>query len=138
MVGLLKKKVENYVDIIQFDDNALILLKALEDISSNSAPKEYTGYIYVIDNLLRYFDYNQGISIIEQVYDNTETLMNRLRGLNSSIKKYLTKLLNEDNQDAEKLLKTLLSDYQENVINKAFSNLKLSDNPSKYKKSNFE
>ena len=130
---LIEEKVENYVDIIQFDDNALILLKALEDISSNSAPKEYTGYIYVIDNLLRYFDYNQGISIIEQVYDNTETLMNRLRGLNSSIKKYLTKLLNEDNEDAEKLLKTLLSDYQENVINKAFSNLKLSDNPSKYK-----
>ena len=130
---LIEEKVENYVDIIQFDDNALILLKALEDISSNSTPKEYTGYIYVIDNLLRYFDYNQGISILEQVYDNTETLMNRLRGLNSSIKKYLTKLLNEDNEDAEKLLKTLLNDYQENVVNKAFSNLKLSDNPSKYK-----
>jgi hypothetical protein len=130
---LIEEKVENYVDIIQFDDNALIVLKALEDISTNSAPKEYTGYIYVIDNLLRYFDYNQGISILEQVYDITETLMNRLRGLNSSIKKYLTKLLNEDSEDAEKLLKTLLFDYQENIVNKAFSNLKQNDNPSKYK-----
>lgn len=130
---LIEETVENYQDIIQFDDNALIILQALDDISSNSTPKEYTGYIYVIDSLLRYFDYNQGVSILEQVYDNTETLMNRLRGLNSSIKKYLTKLLNEDSEDAEKLLKTLLSDYQENIVNKAFSNLKLSDNPSKYK-----
>lgn len=130
---LIEEKVENYVDIVQFDDNALIILKALEDISSNSTPKEYTGYIYVIDSLLRTFDYNQGVSLLERIYDNTETLMNRLRGLNSSIKKYLTRLLNEDNEDAEKLLKTLLYDYQENIINKAFSNLKLSDNPSKYK-----
>lgn len=129
---LIEEKVENYVDIIQFDDNALIVLKALEDISSNSSPKEYTGYIYVIDSLLRTFDYNQGVSLLERIYDNTETLMNRLRGLNSSIKKYLTRLLNEDSEDAEKLLQTLLYDYQDNIINKAFSNLKLSDNPSKY------
>ena len=111
----------------------LIILKALEDISSNSAPKEYTGYLYVIDSLLKTFDYNQGVSLLERIYDNTETLMNRLRGLNSSIKKYLTRLLNEESEDAEKLLKTLLYDYQDNIINKAFSNLKLSDNPSKYK-----
>jgi hypothetical protein len=130
---LIEEKVENYVDIIQFDDNALIILKALEDISSNSAPKEYTGYIYVIDSLLKTFDYNQVVSLLERIYDNTETLMNRLRGLNSSIKKYLTRLLNEDSEDAGKILKTLLYDYQDNIINKAFSNLKLSDNPSKYK-----
>jgi len=130
---LIEEKVENYIDIIQFDDNALIILKALEDMSSNSSPKEYTGYIYVIDSLLRTFDYNQGVSLLERIFDNTEILMNRLRGLNSSIKKYLTKLLNEESEDAEKLLKTLLYDYQDNIINKAFSNLKLSDNPSKYK-----
>lgn len=130
---LIEEKIENYVDIIQFDDNALIILKALEDISSNSAPKEYTGYIYVIDSLLRTFDYSQGVSLLERIYDNTETLMNRLRGLNSSIKKYLTRLLNEDSEDAERLLQTLLYDYQDNIVNKAFSNLKLSDNPSKYK-----
>ena len=130
---LIEEKIENYVDIIQFDDNALIILKALEDISSNSAPKEYTGYIYVIDSLLRTFDYNQGVSFLERIYDNTETLMSRLRGLNSSIKKYLTRLLNEDSDDAGNLLKTLLYDYQDNIINKAFSNLKLTDNPSKYK-----
>ena len=83
---LIEEKVENYVDNIQFDDNALIILKALEDISSNSTPKEYTGYIYVIDSLLKTFDYNQGVSLLERIYDNTETLMSRLRGLNSSIK----------------------------------------------------
>lgn len=130
---LIEEKIENYIDIIQFDDNALIILLALENISSNSAPKEYTGYLYVIDNLLRTFDYNQGVSILERVYENTETLMNRLRGLNSSIKKYLTRQLHDDSEDARKLLNTLLYDYQENIINKAFSNLKLSDNPSKYK-----
>lgn len=130
---LIEEKAENYIDNIQFDDNALVIIKALEDISNNSTPKEYTGYIYVIDSLLRTFDYNQGVSLLERIYDNTETLMNRLRGLNSSIKKYLTRLLNEEDEDAEKLLKTLLYDYQDNIINKAFSNLKLSDNPSKYK-----
>lgn len=130
---LIEETIEEYVDVIMFDDNALIILKSLEDISSNSTPKEYTGYIYVINNLLRYFDYSQGISILEQIYDNTETLMNRLRGLNSSIKKYLTKLLKDDSEDANKLVKTLLGDYQQNVVNKAFSNLKLSDNPSKFK-----
>ena len=130
---LIEEKAENYIDNIQFDDNALVIIKALEDISNNSTPKEYTGYIYVIDSLLRTFDYNQGVSLLERIYDNTETLMNRLRGLNSSIKKYLTRLLNEEDEDAEKLLRTLLYDYQDNIINKAFSNLKLSDNPSKYK-----
>lgn len=83
--------------------------------------------------MLRTFDYSQGVSLLERIYDNTETLMNRLRGLNSSIKKYLTRLLNEDSEDAERLLQTLLYDYQDNIVNKAFSNLKLSDNPSKYK-----
>jgi len=130
---IIEESVENFQTIIQFDENALILIKALEDISSNATPKEYTGYIYVIDNLLRHFDYSQGISILEQIYDNTETLMSRLRGLNSSIKKYLTNLLKDDAKEADKLLKTLLGDYQDNIINKAFSNLKLSDNPSKYK-----
>ncbi len=130
---LVEEDGENYTTKLQFDDNALIMIKAFEDISNNSTPKEYTGYLYVIDNLLRYFDYSQGISILEQAYENTEILMNRLRGLNTNIKKYLTSLLNDNDEDAEKLLRILLGEYQENVVSKAFSNLKLNDNPNKYK-----
>lgn len=124
---------ENYTDLVQIDENALIMLKAMEEMGDNAAPKEYTGYIYVIDSLLRDFDYSQATSILERIFETTETLMIRLRGLNSSIKKYLSRLLRDDEEDASKLLNTLLGDYQENVINKAFNNLKLSDNPSKYK-----
>lgn len=130
---LIEEAGKNYKDLIQFDDNAVIILKALEDINNNSTPKEYTGYIYVINNLLKTFDYSQGVSLLERIHENTEILMNRLSGLNSSIKKYLKRLLDDDSEDAEKLLKTLLNDYQDNIINKAFSNLKLNDNPSKYK-----
>jgi hypothetical protein len=139
-INLLKRNgwlgeeiAENYQPIIQLDENALMIIKVFQDISSNSAPKEYTGYLIVIDNSLRYFDYSQGISILEQIVENTNMLMTRLRGLNSSIKKYLTKLLNDDQYDAKKLLEIMLGEYQDNVINKVFNNLKQKDNPSKFR-----
>lgn len=132
---LLEEPIENYETIIQFDENALIIIRALEEVLNSQAPREYTGYLYVINNLLRNFDYSQGISILEQIYENTETLMSRLRGLNSSIKKYFTVLLRDESNEANKRLRTLLVDYQENVVSKAFNNLKLSDNPSKFRNS---
>jgi hypothetical protein len=132
---LIEEPHTNYTIIVLFDDNALIILKALSEIANKESDnKEFTGFIYIIANTLRDFDYSKGISLLERIYDDTNTLVGKLRGLNTSIKKYIQRLMKNDDMDAHRLMEMFLSDYQEKIVDKAFTNLKIRDNPSKYKK----
>jgi len=130
---LTEEDGENYMPILQIEDNALIIIKALLDIKSNSKPKEYSGYLVVMDSLLRDFDFNQGVVTLEQVYENMITFTNRLQGLISSIRKFYARMLKDDSIDPRRHLDTLLNEYHENVVKRAFDNLKQKDNPSKFR-----
>jgi hypothetical protein len=61
--------------------------------------------------------------------------MDRLRGLNVSIKKYLRNLISNDSLSPREILEQFLVEYQDKVVLKTFDNLRIKDNPSKYKNS---
>jgi hypothetical protein len=80
------------------------------------------------------FDVNHGDIVFETVYENTKALADKLKNLNSNIKKYIQRLLNEGIKDnLDELLTSLLEDYQIKIIDRAYYNLTTYDNPSKYR-----
>lgn len=120
----------------QMDSNAIIILNAMEEIVKNDTrPVEYTGYVYNIYSSLKNFQFNHSTDIVEQMYKNTKELMDRLRGLNVSIKKYLRNLIANDTLSPREILEQFLIEYQDKVVLKTFDNLRIRDNPSKYKNS---
>lgn len=120
----------------QMDSNAIIILNAMEEIVKNDTrPVEYTGYVYNIYSSLKNFQFNHATDIVEQMYKNTKELMDRLRGLNVSIKKYLRNLISNDTLSPREILEQFLVEYQDKVVLKTFDNLRIKDNPSKYKNS---
>lgn len=81
----------------QMDSNAILILNVMEEIVNNDTkPMEYTGYVYSIYSSLQRFDFNHATDIVQQMRTNTQDLMDRLRGLNVHIKKYLKTLLADD------------------------------------------
>ena len=120
----------------QMDSNAIIILNAMEEIVKNDTrPVEYTGYVYNIYSSLKNFQFTHSTDIVEQMYKNTKELMDRLRGLNVSIKKYLRNLIANDSLSPREILEQFLVEYQDKVVLKTFDNLRIKDNPSKYKNS---
>lgn len=120
----------------QMDSNAIIILNAMEELVKNDTrPVEYTGYVYNIFSSLKNFQFDHSTDIVEQMYKNTKELMDRLRGLNVSIKKYLRNLIANDTLSPREILEQFLVEYQDKVILKTFNNLRIKDNPSKYKNS---
>ena len=120
----------------QMDSNAIIILNAMEEIVKNDTrPVEYTGYVYNIYSSLKNFQFTHSTDIVEQMYKNTKELMDRLRGLNVSIKKYLRNLIANDSLSPREILEQFLVEYQDKVVLKTFDNLRIRDNPSKYKNS---
>ncbi len=120
----------------QMDSNAIIILNAMEEIVKNDTrPVEYTGYVYSIYSALKNFQTAHSTDIVEQMYKNTKELIDRLRGLNVSIKKYIRKLLANESLTPREILDQFLVEYQDKVILKTFDNLRIKDNPAKYKHS---
>ena len=74
--------------------------------------------------------------IFETAYENTKDLIHKLKNLNSNIKKYIQKLLDDGiKDDLQALLNSLLQEYQTKIIDRAYYNLTTYDNPSKYRQS---
>lgn len=118
----------------QMDSNAILILNTMEGIvNSDSKPIEYTGYVYSIYSSLQRFDFEHATEIVQQIQTNTQDLMDRLRGLNVHIKKYLKVLLANDELTPREILQQLLVEYQDKVILRTFDNLRIKDNPSRYK-----
>lgn len=118
----------------QMDSNAILILNVMEEIVNNDTkPMEYTGYVYSIYSSLQRFDFNHATDIVQQMRTNTQDLMDRLRGLNVHIKKYLKTLLADDKLTPRDILSQLLVEYQDKVILRTFDNLRVKDNPSRYK-----
>ena len=104
--------------------------KAVKD---DTKSLEFSGYVYNIYNNLYNYNYDHAVDIIEQVYNASKELNSMLRGLNVNIKKFLTKLISENEAMPREILQTIFFDYQKKVVLKAFKNFREKDNPSKYK-----
>lgn len=120
----------------QMDSNAIVILNAMEEIIRNDTrPIEYTGYVRNVHTLLNTFQTDKATEYVEQIYKSTKELVDGLRGLNVKIKSYLKKLMSDKTLTPKEILEQLLIEYQDKVILKVFNNLRMKDNPNRYKSS---
>ncbi len=118
----------------QMDSNAIVILNAMEEVlRSDTRPIEYTGYVRNVYTLLKTFQADKATEYVEQIYKNTKELVDGLRGLNVKIKNYLKKLMSDKTLTPREILDQLLVEYQDKVILKVFNNLRMKDNPNRYK-----
>ena len=81
----------------QLDENGIKILSAMEKaVKDDTKSLEFSGYVYNIYNNLYNFNYDHSVDIVEQVYNASKELNSMLRGLNVNIKKFLTKLISEN------------------------------------------
>ena len=116
-----------------FSANGITMMEAFRNMIQNeNRPLEYSGYFYLVNGLLTNFDFSEAKGRLEQVFTNTNKLFNSLQGLNSSIKKYIEKLIKQNDLTAEQVFDMFVNKYQNQIILTVFNNLKGRDNPSKY------
>lgn len=66
----------------------------------------------------------------------TKSLMTKLKNLNTNIKRYIKRLVQDNmKNDLNQILDSLLSDYQLKIVDRAFYNLTTKDHPLKYRNS---
>ena len=132
--GWLIEDFEGVRITYQLDENGIKILSAMEKaVKDDTKSLEFSGYVYNIYNNLYYYNHDHAVDIIEQVYNASRELNSMLRGLNVNIKKFLAKLISENEAMPKEILKTIFFDYQKKVVLKAFKNFREKDNPSKYK-----
>ena len=130
---LLEEVGENYQRFLHFQDYAVDFLQAVRKISSRET-EEYSGFIYTIYQLLKSVDSLHGDIALERAYSNTEDLFRQLASLNTNIKKYIQRLVDEENKDdLRALMSMLLEEYQVKVVDRSYYNLTTKDNPEKYR-----
>ncbi|MBR1919154.1 MAG: hypothetical protein IJ831_05970 [Spirochaetales bacterium] len=124
---------EGFATVVSLTDSAIALMNTLRSIIDNTNnPIEYTGYFYMIHEAVIHFDFARSKAFLEQIAKNTRELFNSLQGLNSSIKRFIERLIDNRELTPREILDTLLYKYQDQVILSVFNNLKGKDNPSKF------
>lgn len=117
------------------DENAILLLKAMAEITKNRTNQnELYGYVYNIYNAVKNFTIEQAVGITEQIVSMTKQLVSLLRGVNNIVKKYLSGLLSNPYLTPVEILDKLLVDYNDKVVLKTLQNLRQHDNPAMYRK----
>ncbi len=132
--GWLVEDYEGIKTTYQMDEVGIQLLETMSNIIKDETKTlEFSGFVYNIYSELMHFNYDQAVGQIEQIFNSSRSLNAMLRGLNVNIKKYLTKLVNENEKQPKEILYTIFYEYQKKVVLKAFRNFREVDNPSKYK-----
>ena len=131
--GWLSEDSDNdFNHYISLTDVALEILKSLENIiNKEKSTIEYTGFTYNIYTIVKNFTMERATELIEQINLARDNLSNSLQGLNTRIKKFLKKLLENKNVTAESILFELTNNYVSEVAFIVFDNLKSRDNPNK-------
>ncbi|MCY6354989.1 DUF5716 family protein [Clostridium sp. ZS2-4] len=125
-----KETTNNYKEIINFNDYAIVIIDALKKII-NKETLEYQGNIISIYHLLYSTEnINNGV-LLKQVFENTKEILGALKTLNANIKKYIDALTKQ--QTPEEIMEALFKDYMINIIDKSYHRLRTSDNISKYR-----
>ena len=124
---------EGFSTVFFFSDYADDMMNTFTAMMDrNEHQIEYTGYFYGIHNNLMNFDFRRTKALLEQVYESTRSLFANLRGLNSTIRKYIERLINRTDITPNEIMEILLDKYRSQVIMGAFNNLLGRDNPSRY------
>ena len=97
---------------------------------------EYSSMVYSIYSQFKNFDIENGHKILDAQYSMTKSLMTKLKNLNTNIKRYIKRLVQDNmKNDLNQILDSLLSDYQLKIVDRAFYNLTTKDHPLKYRNS---
>jgi hypothetical protein len=125
-----RETTNNYKEIINFNDYAVIIIDALKKII-NRESLEYQGNIISIYHLLYSTENIEDGILLKQVFENTKEVLGALKTLNANIKKYIDALTKK--QTPEEIMEALFKDYMINIIDKSYHRLRTSDNISKYR-----
>ena len=125
-----KETTNNYKEIINFNDYAIIIIDSLKKII-NKETLEYQGNIISIYHLLYSSENIDNGILLKQVFENTKEIIGALKTLNANIKKYIDALTKQ--QTPEEIMEALFVDYMINIIDKSYHRLRTSDNISKYR-----
>lgn len=128
---------ENGQILINLEDYAIALINTYINFNTNNN-FELSSHVYSIYQSMKNLEIEQAYLTLTDIEQRGKNLINRLKSLNSNIKKYIkkvTKLENttESNQ-INQILTDLLGEYKENIIDKAYYYMKTNDNPIKYKR----
>ena len=128
---------ENGQILINLEDYAIALINTYINFNTNNN-FELSSHVYSIYQSMKNLEIEQAYLTLTDIEQRGRNLINRLKSLNSNIKKYIkkvTKLENttESNQ-INQILTDLLGEYKENIIDKAYYYMKTNDNPIKYKR----
>lgn len=132
----------DYLEILNFNDYSISLVLALIDIKKtanfslfadnfNLDPHEqaFRGYIFTIYSLLNSKTFDYGL-LLNQVYKNTINFVREIRKVDHKLKEFISLI---DTKENLKDLVELLSQYKDEVMDRAYFKLKTFDNINKYK-----
>ncbi len=132
----------DYMEVLNFTDVAITLCEAImnaypqlefadEELPSDYInPNEYQGYIYNIYSLLNQkenVDYSLTFSL---VYNDTRQLIRAIRRLDARMKEYIQSVV--DNTEIKKLMERLIA-YKNDIYDKSYVRLKVTDNIDRYR-----
>ncbi|MCR4898492.1 MAG: DUF5716 family protein [Acholeplasmatales bacterium] len=132
----------DYVELLNFSDAAITICEALtktypdfiydeDELPPDYVnPNEYTGFIYTIYTLLNQDDIQDYGLTFSLVYSNTRSLIRAIRRLESRMKDYIQSLV--DNTDIKDLMEKLVA-YKNEIYDKSYVKLKISDNIDRYR-----
>ncbi len=122
--------------LVNFEDYAISVLNNLLELSKDST-FELSSKVYSMYMNLKNIDLERGYLTVYTVYKQARDLIDKLKSLNSNIRKYIKKMIQLDQKDEVQylncVLNQLFSDYKEKIIDKAYYYMKTNDNPRKYK-----
>ena len=132
----------DYIEILNFSDVAITICEAIlnaypqvefgdEELPADYVnPNEYQGYIYNIYSLLSQkdnIDYSLTFSL---VYNDTRQLIRAIRRLDARMKEYIQSVV--DNTEIKNLMERLIA-YKNDIYDKSYVRLKVTDNIDRYR-----
>lgn len=132
----------DYLEILNFTEPAISITLALIEIKKTAnyslfadnftldpSEQAFKGYIFTIFSLLNSKTYDYGL-LLNQVYKNTINFVREIRKVDHKLKEFIALIETKDNL---KDLVVLLSEYKDQVMDRAYFKLKTFDNINKYK-----
>ncbi len=132
----------DYLEILNFNDYSISLTLALieikkaanfslfaENFTLDPQEQAFRGYIFTIYSLLNSKTYDYGL-LLNQVYKNTINFVREIRKVDHKLKEFISLI---DQKEELKDLVELLSEYKDEVMDRAYVKLKTFDNINKYK-----
>lgn len=130
-----EEELGDYKTSINLFDYAIEIIDTLRRMIEGNL-NEYTGEIFAVFSLLKTFNLDEGVGIIEQSYLKTNDVVRKLKALKANIYRYYYDITKKQNRnDLEVLLDKLLVDYKQNFFDSAYYNLKTTDSLPRYKRS---